>query len=383
MPPGVTLRGHVIPDFVPPGETFPELRVRLTAEQGQSSVVANVALNGYFEISDVPSGPYTITVEPNFQPAPTIRNLYVDKDTKELQIHVPFSSYSVVVNGTVTVMGPVRFSLTVILRSTSPNYSRYLQNGERRFGIGTSETFAIPQVPPGEYTVDVSSLPEGYQVQSITGVSAMAGTIDLLTQRLRVRATDQPRIAITIGVSDPPPWVRVRGVFASRDATTPLPTSVSIGTATASVNPDGTFEFPAVLPATYNVVFRPSSDNFRRTVTVGKSDPQFVEVPLTLPSVKISVRVTGEDELKKQGRMKAEEFYIPLLNSGTGPPGDRVPGERSPDGTFVFPKVQAGTYTLNLERTCRGCDFGSVDVSNKRTIVVEDKDITDLEIPAY
>jgi hypothetical protein len=380
--PGITLRGRVIPENIPAGETFPAVQVRLSGERGLSSVVANVAPNGSFEISDVPDGGYTISVEPNFQPVPSIRNLYIDKDTKEVQIRVPFSSIIAAISGTMTVTGPVKPSLTVTLKSTIPNSSRFLQNGERRFGIGSSETFVIPQVPLGEYSIDVPNLPEGYHVQSITGISAVSGSMDLLSQPLRVRATDQPKIAITIGVSDPPPWVRVRGVFTSRDAATPLPKSLSIGSATTSVNPDGAFEFPAVLPGTYNARLTPSSDNFTRTITVGKSDPALIEVPLTLPSVRISGRVTGEDQMKQQGRMKAEEFFVPLLSRSTGVPGNSLFAERSPDGTFVFSKVQAGTYMLNLERTCKGCDYGGINTSNQVPIVVGDKDISGLEIPA-
>jgi hypothetical protein len=381
--PGVTLRGRVIPENIPAGETFPTVQVRLAGERGQPNVVTGIASNGSFEISDVPEGGYTISVEPNFQPVPSIRDLYIDKNTKEVQIHVPFSSIVADISGTMSVMGPVKLSLTVILKSTNPNSSRILQNGERRFGIGSSETFALSQVPLGEYTIEVPNLPEGYKVQSMTGVSVISGSTDLLSQPLRVRATDQPKIAITVGVSDPPPWVQVRGVFTSRDATTPLPKSLTIGSATTPVNPDGTFEFPAVLPGTYNVKLTPSSDNFTRTITIGKSGPALVEVPLTLPSVRISGRVTGENQMKQQGRMKADEIFVPLLSRVPGPPGNNVVAETSPDGTFVFPKVQAGTYTVNLERTCRNCDYGSINTSNQTTIVVGDKDIRGLEIPAH
>jgi len=380
--PGVTLRGRVIPENIPAGETFPTVQVRLVGERGQPNVVTGIAPNGSFDISDVPEGGYTISVEPNFQPVPSIRDLSIDKNTKEVQIHVPFSSIMAVINGTVSVTGPVKLSIVVILKSTSPNSSRFLQNGERRFGIGSSETFAIPLVPLGEYTIEVPNLPDGYKVQSITGVSAVSGSMNLMSQPLRLRATDQPKVAISVGVSDPPPWVQVRGVFTSRDATTPLPKSVTIGSANAPVNPDGIFEFPAVLPGTYNVQLTPSSDNFARNITVGKSGPALIEVPLTLPSVRISGRVTGGDQMKQQGRMKADEFFVPLLSRGQGRPGNSIFAETSPDGTFVFPKVQAGTYALNLERTCRGCDFGSINTSNQTTIVVGEKDIIGLEIPA-
>jgi hypothetical protein len=139
-----------------------------------------------------------------------------------------------------------------------------------------------------------------------------------------LRTTDQPKVAISVGVSDPPPWVQVRGVFTSRDATTPLPKSVTIGLATTSVDPDGIFEFPAVLPGTYNVQLTPPSDTFARNITVGKSGPALIEVPLILPSVRISGRVTGEDQMKQQGRMKADEFFVPLLSRGQGRPGNSI-----------------------------------------------------------
>jgi hypothetical protein len=85
--------------------------------------------------------------------------------------------------------------------------------------------------------------------------------------------------------------------------------------------------------------------------------------------------------MKQQGRMKAEEFFVPVLSRGMGAPSNSFFVERSPGGTFVFRKVQAGTYTLNLERTSNGNDVATINISNPVTIVVGDKDIIDPEIP--
>jgi hypothetical protein len=142
---------------------------------------------------------------------------------------------------------------------------------------------------------------------------------------------------------------------------------------------DGTFEFPRVLPGTYRAVLTPD-DKFVRTVTVGKTNPALAEIPLTIPSFKVSGTLNGEDEMRRQGRLDPNCSLTPNLIMD-GVVGERYPTARAifgPNGTFEFFPVQAGFYKLVLARGCH--DVINIDIGNVVPFVVADKDITVLVI---
>src|SRR5213594_361306 len=108
------------------------------------------------------------------------------------------------------------------------------------------------QIPEGDYRVSWSALPPGYFIKTIT-----AGSTDLLASPLKVVAgSPPPQIVVTLGVSSPPPWVKVSGRVTGSAGSSPAARPLRIGHVGAStieplevsVNPDGTFSFPMVLP---------------------------------------------------------------------------------------------------------------------------------------
>jgi hypothetical protein len=58
----------------------------------------------------------------------------------------------------------------------------------------------------GDYRIAWSGLPAGYFVRSIE-----SGSVDLLSKPLTITGAAVPPIRITLGVSSPPPWVKVSG----------------------------------------------------------------------------------------------------------------------------------------------------------------------------
>jgi len=63
--------------------------------------------------------------------------------------------------------------------------------------------------------------------------------------------------------------------------------SLSLQNASATIQADGSFEFPQLHRGTYRVTFTPPSDSLWRVLVVGDRDLIGVEIPFALPSFKV------------------------------------------------------------------------------------------------
>jgi formylglycine-generating enzyme required for sulfatase activity len=112
----------------------------------------------------------------------------------------------------------------------------------------------------------------------------MSGGTLLENDALRVESNGAPPIAITLAVSSPPPWVRVRGRVEGSGPASGKVTSVTISgtpmadTLRATVNSDGSFEFPRVLPGRYEARTLPSSVHFSRPIVIEGADTSDVTI---------------------------------------------------------------------------------------------------------
>jgi hypothetical protein len=66
----------------------------------------------------------------------------------------------------------------------------------------------------GEYRLSAIGLPAGYMLKSAT-----IGTVDAVSQTFKIAPGSPTALAITLGVSSPPPWVKVSGHVIGGNAT--------------------------------------------------------------------------------------------------------------------------------------------------------------------
>src|SRR5262245_23382317 len=179
-------------------------RVLLRGNGGTS--IIDVGAGGAFEFANVRPGAYQIVVGPNVTMDP-INIVIADKDVAGLRVVVPDV---VAVRGAVTVEGggPLpRFQLA-FARVDGPSVAP--------INFTVAGTFTA-QMHSGQYRVTSSGLPLGYSVKSM-----VVGAVDLVTQPLKVATGDLESITITLGVSSPPPWVKLSGRITSASSVTPV-----------------------------------------------------------------------------------------------------------------------------------------------------------------
>jgi formylglycine-generating enzyme required for sulfatase activity len=119
--------------------------------------------------------------------------------------------------------------------------------------------------------VNVNDLPDGFLIGSI-----MQGTANLGEQPFRLNVGESPEIAVTLRAATPSPWVRVSGKVTGASAagvrTVLLRGPALISPLTASVNSDGSFEFPRAPAGSYEARLIPSVIDFPQTLVVGNVD---------------------------------------------------------------------------------------------------------------
>src|SRR5262249_1133507 len=166
---------------------------------------------------------------------------------------------------------------------------------------------------------------------------------------------------------------RVTGAY-STSAVTAIRLEGGAGLPSAVVNPDGSFEFPAVLPGKYQIRLWPIADSFLRPLIVGNTDVRNLEVPVTLPFFNVSGRVADFDQLRNQGllgpNLRLAVTLKPVLFAEPKSVGVT-------DGSFSFSSVQPGNYTLSIGicasiSSCSGLTVSSISVT--------DRDLTQLSV---
>jgi hypothetical protein len=170
-----------------------------------------------------------------------------------------------------------------------------LRGNVGRISYSPSPNFTM-QLPPGEYRTNVSGLPPGYTLQSVT-----AGAADLLAETLKVTATGSAPITIKLTPAPQPPRMRVIGRVLNAtsrpgagNARAPIPPnpvrSVALINAAftepfiAAVDANGRFEFPSVLPGAYQLHALPQNTP-QVAATVVVSDKDVTQLEITAPPI--------------------------------------------------------------------------------------------------
>jgi hypothetical protein len=232
--------------------------------------------------------------------------------------------------------------------------------------------------------------------------------VDLLKDTLKLTPGMSAEVRVELAVSAPAPWKKVSGHIigvtaeGGRAASVAMTGPVNLFVA---VQPDGTFEFPQVMPGSYRIDVFPKPDSLDGAVivgdlVVGATDLANIDIPSSLVVFTVSGRAPGEAELRQRGALgngdQIQAFLVDQSRSrprvagpaATPQPGFRVrttgagPSSRlGPDGAFQFKNVFPGEYRLTFSVLRAGSDSIGVNASSGTPVTVVDKDIDGLVVP--
>lgn len=241
--PGITVKGRIVRPAGLAATSNPQVMI-----SGLVSPIQPVPVgpDGSFVLTRVRPGTYSLNVRgvPPGTQAPPVTFTAAEKDIDGIEIVLLRTG---AVYGRVVIEGggprPGFFLTFASFKGGATNLPT---------GFPTNGTFLI-QLPEGDYRLSWNPFPAGFFMKSL-----MAGSTDLLTSPLTVSSNAPQQIVATLGVSSPPPWVKVSGrvVGAPRGSSLSLVGGAAEGLI-AAIKTDGSFEFPTVLPGTYQARISP------------------------------------------------------------------------------------------------------------------------------
>jgi hypothetical protein len=358
----------------------------VTLSGGAMALTARANSDGAFEFSTVPPGSYIIRLASAIQPLspidalalssgavvlsaveaalpaafraplPPVSVTVADRDVDGVELKVPVDR---LLRGRVRVEGDApwpRVSLIVAAaRAGQPITFKSRPDG----------TFSV-LVPPGQYTVTPSALPEGYLLKSI-----MYGAQELGLAPLNVEENKPlDELTITVEASAPIHWVRVKGRVTGLQG--PVVEGASLLFAQpagwefeAPLNADGSFEFQRVRPGAYGALLLPNPGGVSaKPITIGEADARNVE--FAAPAVR---QIRGRVVVEGAGPMP--RVSLTLVSNAPQSAGAliRAPEiliDPQPDGRFSI-AVPEGVYRAAVSVAAggyrvRSLTLGSVDL---------------------
>ena len=230
MPPGGRVAGRV---NTPP--VGPE-RAVLSGLELAELIETPVGADGSFSFGHLPKGSYLLSLFPAPPGMPSRSFTVGDTD---LRVDLVRPAMRTVSGRVVVPRGPIPYTWLGFSTDTSYETARVEADG----------TFRV-QLQTARHAVALAGLPPGYSQGSVR-----LGSQDV-TSGLAVGANDIT--GLEVNVVAPPRLARLRGTLAGVPASTLADARVEltgrvIGTLEARVQKDGSFEFPALMPATYSV----------------------------------------------------------------------------------------------------------------------------------
>jgi hypothetical protein len=219
-----------------------------------------------------------------------------------------------------------------------------------------------------------------------------------MKQPLVLSPAGTPVIEITIGESGPSPWVMVQGRLTGLDKSSARPRELTIrnnamGTLTAAILEDGSFEFPKVLPGTYDVTWRPDADQHTRQITARAGSDILVEFPVIRPPRSVSGAMNGLPALSGGQRVQIVlvNYRFPtraldetlsafieaqaLAGNASRMLGGAALAES--DGSFSIGAVRPGEYQIAVQ-ICEGATCSRKGDGPR--VIVADEDIANLVV---
>lgn len=365
VPTGVTVSGRLVtPSNQAVAGQVGLLPLSPTSGSTPGVMTSRVTPDGSFTFEKVRPGTYRLELGGNAAFIAQSLNLtVVDRDVTGLElVGIP----TVSLTGSVVVEGGglrPRFTISIVP----------FQGGRNVMSAAANTGTFTMRVAEGDYRLTWSALPAGYVLKS-----AMSGSTDVLREPLKVSSSGfSPSVVITLGVTSPPPWVRVSGRV--RDASNgPLPPRLSLDPANSTITsllasgappailasvgdrfettpePDGRFEFPTVPMGAY-VIRANTSAWALASVVVANKDVTGVDV--VVPQTReVTGRVLIEGLSQTTPRLSFS-LVDPLGNF-------TVPVTVQRDGTFraVFPEGER-TVTLAVPGfAVKSLNYGATDL---------------------
>jgi hypothetical protein len=334
----------------------PQGQVRLLGQGG--TYLSAVTADGSFQFPRVPAGAYQLSGGPALATVPIepIIVVVADKEISGIRLVVP----------RVSTAGIPRVVTNVEGGGPRPRYQVTFAKvgapaGTIPFFVAAGSGTATLQMNAGDYRVAATGLPAGYNLKSVT-----SGMTNLLEQPLKVGVGETPQINVLLGVSSPPPWVRVSGQPTGyRDRATEI---VLVGAYDAQFivpKPDGTFEFSAVLPGSYSLEANTVIGVASTTITV-VSGKDVTNVEIKMPAAReIPGRVVIDDPAKPRVGFG---ILQPNRPPNAAPPRGQFNAPTSPDGSFriVLPEGENRlVFDANLVPpgfALKAATYGSLDI---------------------
>jgi hypothetical protein len=319
---GVRVQGRIVlPENYPlPTAT---LEVWLSRQPGK------VAADGTFEFTHVMPGAYPVSVSAaGSQP---VLITVSDRDITGIQIPVP---PMIPVHGVVTLEGTgarPRFNLLVEGLLGPGMTPALMPNGPFRTSVSPRPDGSFStSLPPGEYRIAVTNLASGYYLKTIA-----SGETELMGKPLKVAASDESiKLVVTTGMSS---GVRIAGRVTRSDSenTSTFPEKVTLtgvavpDTIDATLNSDGTFQIPKILPGTYfgRVSLGPGLSSAPVSIVIPNRDLSDLEIQIPAPrriSGKVAVDGNGPPPKFPLLLVRGANTFMETQRPG-GPPSLSVP----------------------------------------------------------
>jgi len=245
------------------------MRVALTNVSTSETLTTIVDDDGAFEFSKVTPGSYTVRAFAAISFSQPMPLTVGPNDVSNVAIRLPEPKQ---INGRIIVQGnlPSSVPLPRVAFALAPFAGIPVSAANLPVNAQPDGTFDIA-LPEGERQISLAagSVPGGYKVASVT-----YGTTDLLKNPIRVTRAENAEVRVTFDASAIVP-VKVSGRVANLLSTQGVRVVLmnpTFGSFEASVNPDGSFLFPRVLPGNYTARLSLSGLTAARTVAVGAAD---------------------------------------------------------------------------------------------------------------
>jgi hypothetical protein len=239
---------------VTPANAAVQERAVLSGTRLAEILEAPIGRDGTFDFGHVPSGTYLLNLFPTYPGMAGLAFRVGDNDVAALQFTRP--SLHTVSGRIVVEKGPLPYARLAF--STDHDYVAA--------PIADDLSFRV-DLPAAKHLTELAGMPVGYTVSSVK-----VGTADM-TSGLTVG--NQDVTGVLINVAAPRGLAHVRGKITGRSAAAAATVEMTgpiFGTLTAPVQKDGTFDFAAVTPGSYNLTIPKAPQLAPRLVVVQWTD---------------------------------------------------------------------------------------------------------------